>query len=73
MGRLDRFYPDISARVSCGGTFLEIDPGEVIEGIGEEFPAEWLDRVKRSEPYQEGRKGSEENPLESRCLKVILG
>ena len=73
VGRLDRFYPEITARVSCGGTFLEIDPGEVIEGIGEEFPAEWLDRVERSEPYQEGRKGSEENPLESRCLKVILG
>ena len=72
MGRLDHFYPDISARVSCGGTFLNIDPSDVIEGIGEEFPVEWLDRVERSEPYQEGRKGSKENPLISRCLKVIL-
>ena len=46
-GRLHEFYPHICARVSCGGTFLEIDPGLVIEGIGEEFPMEWLDRVER--------------------------
>lgn len=53
VGRLDRFYPQITARVSCGGTFLEIDPASVIEGIGEEFPTEWLDRVERvsSEDY----------------------
>ena len=72
VGRLDRFYPEITARVSCGGTFLEIDPSEVIEGIGEDFPVEWLDRVERTELYPEGRKGSRENPMVSKCLKVIL-
>ena len=46
IGRLDRFYPDVSARVSCGGTYLPIDPYLVMEGIGEEFPAEWLDQVE---------------------------
>ena len=46
LGRLDRFYPQISARVSCGGSFLEIDPQTVLEGMGEEFPMQWLDRVK---------------------------
>ncbi len=47
VGRLHEFYPSICARVSCGGSFLEIDPGLVIEGIGEEFPVEWLDQVER--------------------------
>ena len=73
VGRLDRFYPDITARVSCGGTFLEIEPADVIDGIGEEFPVEWLDQVKRDAPYSEGRKGSKGNPLVSKCLKVVLG
>ena len=47
LGSLDRFYPSISARVSCGGTYLEINPELVMEGIGEEFPTDWLDRVER--------------------------
>lgn len=47
IGRLNRFFPDITARVSCGGTYLPIDPHLVMEGIGEDFPTEWLDRVER--------------------------
>ena len=47
VGRLDRFYPDVTARVSCGGTYIQIDPHLVMEGVGEEFPAEWLDQVER--------------------------
>ena len=47
IGRLDKFYPDITTRVSCGGTYLEIDPHLVMEGVDEGFPTEWLDRVKR--------------------------
>ena len=47
IGKLDRFYPQITARVSCGGTYMQIDPGIVMEGIGEEFPVEWLDQVTR--------------------------
>ena len=50
IGRLDRFYPQLTARVSCGGTYLEIDPELVAEGVGEEFPAKWLDHVERAEP-----------------------
>ena len=45
IGRLDQFYPEISARVSCGGTFLEIDPALVMESFEEEFPLEWIDQV----------------------------
>lgn len=73
VGRLDHFYPDISARVSCGGTFLKIDPADVIEGVGEDFPMEWLDRVERDESCHKGRKGSVENPLECKCLEVVFG
>ena len=73
VGRLDHFYPDISARVSCGGTFLKIDPADVIEGVGEDFPMEWLERVERDESCHKGRKGSVENPLECKCLEVVFG
>ena len=45
IGHLDRFYPNISVRVSCGGSFHSIDPSLVLEGIGEEFPLEWIDQV----------------------------
>ena len=37
MGNLDRFFPSITARVSCGGTQIDIDPHLVIESAGEEF------------------------------------
>jgi hypothetical protein len=50
VGRLQQFYPDISARVSCGGTYLGIDAADVIEGVGEEFPPEWLEKVERQKP-----------------------
>lgn len=47
VGKLDQFYPEITARVSCGGTFLKIDPHMVVESVGEEFPVEWLDQVEK--------------------------
>ncbi len=46
LGRLDRFFPEISVRMSCGGVFHPVDPAMVLEGIGEEFPCQWLDRVR---------------------------
>ena len=48
VGRLDRFFPDISVRMSCGGTFQELDPATVIEGLGSVFPREWRDNVSTS-------------------------
>ncbi len=50
VGRLDRFYPEMTARVSCGGCFIDVDPELVIEGIGDEFPTMWLDKVTVSAP-----------------------
>lgn len=67
MGRLDKFYPDIAARVSCGGTYLQIDPHLVLEGVGEEFPPEWLDQVERI-----GSGASERRRLAARLLGSML-
>ncbi len=47
VGKLDQFYPCISARISCGGSYLEVDPSDVIEGIGEAFPEAWLKQIDR--------------------------
>ncbi len=45
VGRLDKFFPDITVRMSCGGTYLELDPGCVLESFGAVFPAEWRTQV----------------------------
>lgn len=45
MGELDRFFPDVKARISCGGSFVSIDPATVIEGLDQSFPGDWTPRV----------------------------
>ena len=47
LGRLDRFFPEISVRMSCGGVFQPLDPAAVLEGVGEVFPHQWHDNVKK--------------------------
>ena len=46
VGRLDKFFPDIAVRMSCGGAYLELPPGCVLEGFGALFPQEWHSNVK---------------------------
>lgn len=41
VGKLHRFFPDLKARISCGGSFVPIDPATVIEGLEQTFPEEW--------------------------------
>lgn len=41
LGELDHFYPDIKARFSCGGTFVPLDPAQIIEGLEQPYPMEW--------------------------------
>ncbi len=41
VGRLNHFLPDIKARISCNGSFVLIDPHQVIEGLEHNYPAEW--------------------------------
>ena len=45
LGNLDKFYPDIKARIFCGDTFVPIEPDTVIEGLEQQFPEEWLQQV----------------------------
>ena len=50
IGRLDRFFPEISARISCGGSFVPIEPSLVLEGVDSGFPAGWSDKVVHQLP-----------------------
>lgn len=47
VGYLEQYFPEITARFSCGGIYQEIDPPLVLESMGEEFPDEWLDNVTK--------------------------
>lgn len=76
VGHLDRFYPTITARMSCGGTYQEIDPSLVLEGVGEEFPPEWLDQVERcgaAEPPEKMRRRPHWSDLLLGLPEAVLG
>ena len=76
VGHLDRFYPSIAARMSCGGSYQEIDPSLVLEGIGEEFPTEWLDQVERcgdEEPLEKARRRPHWSDLLLGLPEAVLG
>ena len=45
LGELDHFFPEIKARIFCGGSFVPIDPGTVIEGLEREYPKDWHTHV----------------------------
>ena len=49
MGRLDQYFPEVSARICNGGTFLSLHPGDVLEGVPREFPSWWSNRVQLME------------------------
>lgn len=46
IGCLNRYFPEITVRISNGGRFLEIAPEQVLEmpPVGQ-FPPEWLERI----------------------------
>lgn len=47
MGRLDRYFPELSVRICNGGHFCDIPAEQLIEPMPEvEFPVEWLERIK---------------------------
>lgn len=45
LGRLDQFFPEMTVRMSCGGTYCQLDPALVFGGLGKAFPPEWRDNV----------------------------
>jgi hypothetical protein len=46
IGKLDRYMPEISVRISNGGKYLPIDPATVFEPLAREYPAQWHDNVE---------------------------
>ncbi len=59
LGNLDRFYPDIKARIFCGDSFVPIDPETVIEGLEQPFPEAWHAQVTVREERDEKKDRSE--------------
>ncbi len=50
MGRLDRYFPELSVRICNGGHFCAIPAEQVIEPMPTvDFPLEWLERIKTAE------------------------
>lgn len=46
VGRLDRYFPEITVRICNGGHFMEIAPEQVLEiPPVAHFPAEWLESI----------------------------
>ena len=60
LGKLNDFFPDIQVRISCGGSFVELDPGTVIEGLEKAYPEAWSDMVtcvqKENDPIKRSRR-----------------
>lgn len=72
MGKLDKFYPDIKARIFCGDSFVSIDPNIVMEGLEQPFPKEWLAQVsirsRKPERFKKPDKRSFRDLLEEAFL-----
>lgn len=53
IGRLDKVFPDITVRASCGGKFIPLSPSEVFEADFKaySYPDGWEDRIHKS-PYR---------------------
>ena len=59
IGRLDKYFPDIKTRISNGGKYHEIDPGEVFEIVSKPFPQDWKDRVRFRDPHSDADSAAE--------------
>ena len=72
LGKLDKFYPDVKARIFCGDSFVSIDPNIVMEGLEQPFPKEWLTQVsirsRKSERFKKPDKRSFRDLLEEAFL-----
>ena len=72
LGKLDKFYPDVKARIFCGDSFVSIDPNIVMEGLEQPFPKEWLTQVsirsRKSERFKKPDKRSFRDFLEETFL-----
>jgi hypothetical protein len=46
IGRLNRYLPEMSLRLSNGGKYLHIDPSVVFESLDDFYPASWHDYIE---------------------------
>ena len=49
VGRINRYFPEISVRIANGGKFMKIDPDLIIDTPFPDFNIEWLDKIKIEE------------------------
>ena len=61
LGKLDSFFPDIQVRISCGGSFVKLDPDTVIETLEKAYPEAWKGAVTCG--YSERRSAKRESKL----------
>ena len=46
VGHLERVFPEIAVRASCGGIFIPVPPSTVLEGFDADYPDEWLSSIE---------------------------
>lgn len=51
VGRMDKVFPDIKTRMSCGGKFVEIPSENVFAGFEGSYPASWKEAVEIKKPH----------------------
>ena len=76
MGRLDQYFPEVSARICNGGTFLPIHPGDVLEGVPKAFPDWRTNRVRLLEdsfPIVDGDLVEKKNLVRQNFIEADLG
>lgn len=44
---MDKIFPDVEARISCGGKFVKIEPSDIMEGYTSDYPCEWKKSVEK--------------------------
>lgn len=52
IGKLNQYFPEISARISNGGRYLPIPLSTIVQGIPNEFPQYWTETVSFKAPIK---------------------
>lgn len=52
IGKLNEYFPEISARISNGGRFLTIPLASIVRGLPCEFPQYWTESVSFKQPLK---------------------
>ncbi len=52
IGKLNQYFPEISARISNGGSYLPVPLSTIVRGIPSEFPQYWTEAVSYRKPIK---------------------